>query len=210
MVDFIAAVTDAGGNVPMIGDADDGYVYRLAPEQRVNNYASLRNTAARLFGRSDLRATPDDDLKTVWLLAECPAALSPTRRPNLRRGPGRSRTAAISLWPARIPRGARSNAWSMPGRSATSASPRTAMPTLFRSYCHMTAANSSSIRELTLITPSPSGALISAAPRRITPSAVDGQDQSLSGGNFMWLRHARLSRAAMDQRCNGRHAERQP
>jgi hypothetical protein len=33
MVDFLACMMDAGGNVPMIGDADDGYVVRLAPEE---------------------------------------------------------------------------------------------------------------------------------------------------------------------------------
>ncbi len=32
MIDFLACMMDAGGNVPMIGDADDGYVVRLAPD----------------------------------------------------------------------------------------------------------------------------------------------------------------------------------
>ncbi|HEY8540209.1 MAG TPA: heparinase II/III family protein, partial [Steroidobacteraceae bacterium] len=32
MIDFIASIMDVGGNMPMVGDADDGYVVRLAPE----------------------------------------------------------------------------------------------------------------------------------------------------------------------------------
>jgi Heparinase II/III-like protein/Heparinase II/III N-terminus len=69
MLEFIAAMMDAGGNVPMVGDADDGYVARLSPEPWFDNYHSLLATGAVLFDRADFahKAGPIDD-KTRWLL----------------------------------------------------------------------------------------------------------------------------------------------
>ncbi len=67
MLDYLASIMDCGGNVPMIGDADDGFVVRLSKDIHV--YKSLLATGAVLFGRGDfkLKAGPLDD-KTRWLL----------------------------------------------------------------------------------------------------------------------------------------------
>ena len=67
MMDFIASVMDAGGNVPMIGDADDGLVTRLSLE--VPPYKSLLALGAILFKRGDfkLKARALDD-RARWLL----------------------------------------------------------------------------------------------------------------------------------------------
>lgn len=92
MIDFIASMMDAAGNVPMIGDADDGYVVQLSPVhcsgtaasrdiaplvsqsqnsalETPDNYRSLLATGAVLFDRADLarKARVFDD-KSGWLL----------------------------------------------------------------------------------------------------------------------------------------------
>lgn len=69
MLGFIRAAMDVGGNLPMIGDADDGFVVRLGPAADDAVYRSLLASGALLFGRSDLKrkAGALDD-KTRWLL----------------------------------------------------------------------------------------------------------------------------------------------
>ncbi len=80
MIDFLASMMDVGGNVPMIGDADDGYVVRLSQEQGHCPYGSLIATGAVLFDRPDLATKARHfDEKSKWLCAEggeeCFAAL---------------------------------------------------------------------------------------------------------------------------------------
>ncbi|HEX5767810.1 MAG TPA: alginate lyase family protein, partial [Burkholderiales bacterium] len=69
MMDFIASLMDAGGNVPMIGDADDGLASPLSPEIRACPYKSLLALGAILFSRGDfkLKAGALDD-RARWLL----------------------------------------------------------------------------------------------------------------------------------------------
>jgi len=71
MLEYMASVMDVAGNVPMIGDADDGYVVRLSQEESFCPYRSLQATGAILFGRGDLKKKANilDD-KTRWLLGE--------------------------------------------------------------------------------------------------------------------------------------------
>jgi hypothetical protein len=78
MLEFLASVMDVHGNVPMIGDADDGYAVRLSQEAVFCPYRSLLATGAVLFKRGDFKAKAvrlDD--KTRWLLgAEADATFS--------------------------------------------------------------------------------------------------------------------------------------
>lgn len=69
MIDFIASAMDVGGHMPMIGDADDGYVSQLSPESDFCPYRSLLATGAVLFNRTDFKAKAGvfDD-KSRWLL----------------------------------------------------------------------------------------------------------------------------------------------
>jgi len=69
MMDFLASIMDAGGKVPMIGDADDGYLVRLEQEPNYNPYRSVLGLGALLFRRGDfkLKAGALDD-KARWLL----------------------------------------------------------------------------------------------------------------------------------------------
>ena len=69
MLEFLASIMDTGGHVPMIGDADDGYVTRLSQEKDFRPYRSLLATGAVLFDRGDFKrkAAALDD-KTRWFL----------------------------------------------------------------------------------------------------------------------------------------------
>lgn len=49
MLAFIASVMDVAGNMPMIGDADDGYVTRLSSEEGFSPFKSLLATGSILF-----------------------------------------------------------------------------------------------------------------------------------------------------------------
>jgi hypothetical protein len=70
MCEFIASVMDVGGNVPMIGDADQGVLVRFVPEE-CDVFRSLLSTGAILFRRPAMRAKGAvfDD-KTRWLLGD--------------------------------------------------------------------------------------------------------------------------------------------
>jgi hypothetical protein len=69
MIDFLASLTDAAGRLPNVGDADDGYVVKLASEPGFSPHGSLIATGAVLFERPDLAAKAGAlDGKTVTLL----------------------------------------------------------------------------------------------------------------------------------------------
>ncbi len=69
MLVYLASIMDAGGNVPMFGDADDGYVVRLDPRPGFCRYRSLLATGAVMFGRGDFKAKAGGlDDKTRWFL----------------------------------------------------------------------------------------------------------------------------------------------
>ena len=68
MLTFLASIMDAGGNVPMIGDSDDGAVTVLAQSADFSPYRSLLATGAILFGSGEFRrAARGLDDKTRWL-----------------------------------------------------------------------------------------------------------------------------------------------
>jgi hypothetical protein len=69
MLDFIASIMDCAGNVPMIGDADDGFLTRLSREKQFSEFKSLLATGALLFRRGDFKQKAGRlDDKTRWLL----------------------------------------------------------------------------------------------------------------------------------------------
>ena len=70
MLDFLASIMDAGGHVPMHGDADAGEAVRLVPSSiDFSPCRSLLATGAILFNRGDfkVKAGAVDD-RTRWLL----------------------------------------------------------------------------------------------------------------------------------------------
>jgi hypothetical protein len=84
MLEFIAAVMDAGGHVPRIGDADDAVMVCFSREPGFCPYRSLLCTGAVLFERGDFKASAGRfEDKTHWLLGDAAAdtfdSLAPTR-----------------------------------------------------------------------------------------------------------------------------------
>jgi hypothetical protein len=73
MMEFVSSMMDVSGHVPMIGDADDGYVVQLDPQssESVNDhYRSLLAIGAALFKRADFaRKLGRVDDKTRWLVS---------------------------------------------------------------------------------------------------------------------------------------------
>jgi hypothetical protein len=71
MLEFVAVLMDVGGNVPMIGDADDAVMVRFSREPDFNVYRSLLASGAVLFGRPDFaRKAGGYDDKSKWLLGD--------------------------------------------------------------------------------------------------------------------------------------------
>lgn len=69
MLEYVASIMDVGGNMPMFGDADDGFVVRLDPHRKFCRFRSQLATGAILFGRGDFKAKAKRlDDKTRWLL----------------------------------------------------------------------------------------------------------------------------------------------
>jgi len=70
MLEFLASIMDTAGHLPMIGDADDGFVVKLC--QGDNNwcpYRSLLAEGAVLFNRADFAVKSKYyDVKSRWLL----------------------------------------------------------------------------------------------------------------------------------------------
>ena len=74
MLEFIAAVMDINGNVPMIGDSDDARLVRLDPRPGSQVYQSLLASGAVLFKRGDFKAKAGGfDDKSRWLLGDAAA-----------------------------------------------------------------------------------------------------------------------------------------
>jgi hypothetical protein len=71
MLVFIFSVMDAGGHVPMVGDADDAHIVRFEPEQHGDPYRSLLAMGAVLFQGADFAAKAGRlDDKGRWLLGD--------------------------------------------------------------------------------------------------------------------------------------------
>jgi len=76
MLEFLASIIDVAGHVPMIGDADDGFVVHLSHESGRCPYQSLLVTGAVLFDRADFRNQVDHfDEKSRWILGDSAAAM---------------------------------------------------------------------------------------------------------------------------------------
>ncbi|HVS78392.1 MAG TPA: alginate lyase family protein, partial [Steroidobacteraceae bacterium] len=78
MLDFLASIMDVAGGVPAIGDADEGVLARLVPAGGAKPwpgvYRSLLATGAVLFGRPEYRLKAGElDEKTRWLLGDAAA-----------------------------------------------------------------------------------------------------------------------------------------
>lgn len=75
MLEYLASIMDVGGGVPAIGDADQGVLVRLAPLDARASYRSLLASGAVVFARPEFRVKARElDEKTRWLLGDSAAA----------------------------------------------------------------------------------------------------------------------------------------
>lgn len=75
MLEFIAGVMDVGGHVPQWGDADDGYVLSPPPGATFSPFRSQLALGAVLFERGDFKSKAKKfDDKSRWLLGDDGAA----------------------------------------------------------------------------------------------------------------------------------------
>jgi len=208
MIDFIACMMDAGGHVPMIGDADDGYVSRLGlraageelrPEDGrrqpdFDNYQSLIATGAVLFGRGDLaRKAASLDDKSRWLFGRAGQqkfgallASAPTRYTGNRAFPH----AGYYLLGDR---------YETPDevRMIVDAGPLGYLSIAAHGHADALSCVLSVGGEEVLIDPgtyayhtAPEWRRYFRSTRAHNTVLVDGRDQSDQSGNFMWSRHA--------------------
>jgi len=192
MLEFVASVMDVRGNIPMIGDADDGYVVRLFPKRDFCPYRSLLATGAVLFGREDFkRKAGRFDDKSRWLLGregeEMFRRLANTAPTGVRQ---------------RFPEGG----YYIMGcdfdtdkeiRIVIDAGPLGYLSIAAHGHADALAFTLSLAGNEVLIDPGTYAYHTDRIWRdyfRGTAAhntvRVDGQDQSVKGGNFMWLRHA--------------------
>jgi hypothetical protein len=194
LLDFIAAVMDVGGNVPMIGDADDAVMVRLSREPGFDVYRSLLATGAVLFDRPDFagKAARFDD-KSRWLLGDDAQAMFEAL----------SGTAPPAESPVRtFPQGGYyvlGHRLGQPDeiRLVADAGPLGYLSIAAHGHADALAFTLSVAGQELLIDP---GTFAYHTEKRWrdyfrgtrahNTVCVDGQDQSVAGGNFLWLRHA--------------------
>ena len=86
MCEFVHALMNQGGEVPMIGDADDALMVRWDPSPGFDIYKALLSAGSTLFNRPEFKyKAPDFGAKNAWLLgpgaaerfADLPIKVSP-------------------------------------------------------------------------------------------------------------------------------------
>jgi hypothetical protein len=229
MLEFIASIMDANGNVPAIGDADEGVLVRFVPERasasRLESAAapesagsweapsgpdvfrSLLATGAVLFGRPEFRVKGCDfDDKSRWLLGDGAA----------------SSFDAIDTSKAVLPvrRAFRAGGYFVLGdafetarevRVVADAGPLGYLAIAAHGHADALSFTLSVAGEPMLLDPGTFS--YSALPWRRyfrgtsahNTVVVDGKDQSEFGGSFLWLEHAKTVVDAFDVsgECSG-------
>jgi hypothetical protein len=215
MLEFLASIMDAGGHVPQIGDADDGVLVRFDPDTKLDVYKSLLATGALLFGRAEfkLKAGAVDD-KTRWLLGDGAAA----RFAQL----GVSADRVTLPVRREFPQGGYyilGSDFETPHevRIVADAGPLGFLSIAAHGHADALAFTLSAAGQPILIDP---GTFAYHTERRWrdyfrgtsahNTLRVDGRDQSVAGGNFLWIEHAQarldsFETSAADDRMVAHH-----
>jgi hypothetical protein len=198
MLDFLASIMDVSGGVPAIGDADQGVLVRLVPETSGAKpwpgiYRSLLAAGAVLFGRPEFRLKAGElDEKTRWLLGDAAASRFE-----------RMQTSPVRL-PVRrsFPRG---GYYILGSDFETPAEVRIVADAGALGYLSIAAHGHADALAFTLtvggkallIDPGTFAYHTERAWRRYFRGTsahntvmIDGEDQSLDAGAFLWLQHA--------------------
>jgi hypothetical protein len=193
MLEFIASLMDVGGNMPMIGDSDDAVMVRFSREPGFDVYKSLLATGAVLFSRGDfkVKAGRFDD-KSRWLLGDdaekrfeaLAIPVSLTQQQSFPQG-GYYVLGQDFGQPKEI-------------RAVVDCAPLGYLSIAAHGHADALAFTLSVAGEEMLIDPGTYAYHSQKAWRDYFRSTrahntvcVDGLDQSVSGGNFMWVKHAK-------------------
>jgi len=192
LAEFVAALMDGGGNVPMTGDADDGQIVRLSYEGGWSPYRSLLASCALLFNRGDFKRKAGNlDDKNRWLFGAIGAACWEAL-------PAAAEEKPVMAFP-------QGGYYLLGHRFGTGQEVRIVVDCAPLGYLSIAAHGHADALSFTL---SAAGEELLTDPGtyachtqkiwrdyfRSTAAhntvQVDGQDQSEIGGNFMWLRKA--------------------
>jgi hypothetical protein len=209
MLEFLASITDCAGNVPQIGDADDGVMVRFVPGQEFDVYASLLASGAVLFERGDFKrkARALDD-KSRWLLGDSAAAKFSALTDRGENLPVRREFASGGYYIL----GDRFET-DREVRIVADAGPLGYLSIAAHGHADALAFTLSAGGTEMLIDP---GTFAYHTEKRWrdyfrgtsahNTVRIDGVDQSVAGGNFLWLRHARVQvEHSSDNRLAARH-----
>lgn len=200
MLEFIASLIDVGGNMPRIGDADDAVMVRFSREPDFDVYRSLLATGSVLFRRGDFKAICQRfDDKSRWLLgdtaeADFSALQARTPKPPRRHFPqGGYYVLGRDLGqPREI-------------RIVADCGPLGYLSIAAHGHADALAFVLSVAGEELLVDPGTYAYHTQKVWRdyfRSTRShntvCVDGLDQSVIGGNFMWVKHANAALETWD------------
>ena len=219
MLSFIDAIMDRNGNVPMIGDSDDAVMVRLSREADFHPYRSLLASGAAFFGRNDFKQRARRfDHKSCWLLgqegADAFAGLAaPPGEPEDLNQPGPLRRFAESGYYLL------GTAFDTDQeiRVLADAGPLGYLSIAAHGHADALALTLSAAGQPLLIDPGTYAYHTEEKWRRYFRGTaahntvrVDGCDQSVQGGNFMWLQQANATceewQAEGDRDCFiGRH-----
>jgi hypothetical protein len=200
MLEYIASIMDGGGHVPNFGDADDAIIARLDPSPR-DVYRSLLATGAVLFDSAEFKfkAGALDD-KTRWLLGDAAAG----------------RFDAIDMTHVSLPvrrEFPQAGYYILGDRFETNREVRIVADAGPLGYLSIAAHGHADALSFTL---SAGGQEILIDPgtyayhtNRVwrdyfkgtaahNTVRIDGVDQSVSGGNFLWIKHARAQLIAIE------------
>jgi hypothetical protein len=208
MLEFLASIMDARGNVPAIGDADDGVLVRFDPDPDFDVYRSLLATGAVLFERVEFKLKArEPDEKTRWLLGD----EADSRFAQLAADPER-----LTLPPRReFPQGGYyvlGSGFETPQevRIVADAGPLGYLSIAAHGHADSLAFTLSAAGLPILIDP---GTFAYHTERRWrdyfrgtsahNTVRVDGKDQSVAGGNFLWLEHARTVVESFEMLADG-------
>jgi hypothetical protein len=191
MLEFIAAIMDVAGNVPMIGDADDGFVTRLSHDADFRPFQSLLSTGALLFNRPDLiRKASALDAKTRFLV------------PADKWNDLKNQATPAQTLPEAFPHGGYYVLGRMLGtrdevRMLVDAGPLGYLSIAAHGHADALSVVLSIAGEEILVDPGTYAYHTKARWREYFRSTgahntlrIDAEDQSVQGGTFMWLSHA--------------------
>ncbi len=205
MLEFIAAMMNVAGEVPMIGDADDALLAHWDKAPGANPYSSLLASGAALFGRADFkRKARTFDEKSAWLLGQT----------------GRQAFEALPDDTAEIlPRAFSDGGYYVMGdafgtpaevRLIADAGPLGYLGIAAHGHADALALTMSVAGQMVLVDPGTYAYHTQKQWRdyfRGTSAhntvRIDGRDQSESGGNFLWLRKAAAQCLAWREDADG-------